>query len=86
MELIRILIQLIFEEVELVSQMTWVTVVLPTKGNNNFCGIGLIEPFQKVVQDIVSERLGAINLHYSLHAFMAERGVRMAIIELKLAQ
>ncbi len=66
--------------------MTWVMVVLLPKGNDDFCGIGLIEPFQKAVQIIVSERLGAIELHDSLHGFVVERGTGTAIIELKLAQ
>jgi len=80
------LVQLIFEKGEIPSQMTWVMVVLLPKGNDDYRGIGLIEPFQKVVQIIVSERLGAIELHDSLHGFVAERGTGTAIIELKLAQ
>ncbi len=60
--------------------------MLLPKGKDDFCFICLIDPFQKVVQVIVSERLGVIELHDSLHGFVVERGMGTAILELKLAQ
>ncbi len=61
-------------------------IILLPKGNGKYRGIGLIEPFQKVIQVIVSERLGVIGIHDCLHGFMSNRGMVTAILELKLAQ
>ena len=39
------LIQLVFEKGEIPSQMLWVVILLLSKGNGEYQGIGLIEPF-----------------------------------------
>ena len=80
------LIKLIFEKGELPTQMLWVVIVLLPKGNGDYCGIGLIERFQKVFQIVMGVRLQSIELHYCLHGFLAERGTGTATLELKLAQ
>ena len=40
--------------------MQWVIVVLLPKGGGDFCGIGLIEPWWKVVEVIMDQRLEVI--------------------------
>ncbi len=51
------LIQLMFEKGELPTQMLWVTGILILKGSGDYCGIKLIEPFQKFTQILFDDRL-----------------------------
>ena len=80
------LMQAIWVRGEIPQQMLWVIVVLIPKGGGDFRGIGLLEPFWKVIESVMDQRLNIIELHDSLHGFRAERGTGTATIEAKLAQ
>jgi hypothetical protein len=66
--------------------MSWMIVVLLPKGGGNFRGIGLLDPFWKVVEKVMVCRLGSIEFHPCLHGGLPKRGAGMATIEAKLAQ
>ena len=80
------LTQSIFEQGRVPRQMLWLIVVLIPKGNGDFRGIGLLEPFWKVLEIVMDIRLQAIPLHDSLHGFTSGRGTGTATMEVKLAQ
>jgi hypothetical protein len=80
------LIQAIWERGEIPEQMSWMVVVLLPKGGGNFRGIGLLNPFWKVVKKIMVCRLGSIEFHPCLHGGLPKRGTGTATIEAKLAQ
>jgi hypothetical protein len=61
-------------------------VVLLPKGGGDFRGIGLLNPFWKVVEKVMVCRLGSIEFHPCLHGGLPKRGTGMATIEAKLAQ
>ncbi len=67
-------------------QLLWSIVVLIPKGGGDFCGIGLLEPYWKVLEWIMDSRLGSMELHDTLHGCLAQRGTGTACIEAKLAQ
>ena len=60
--------------------------VLLPKGNNNYQGIGLLEPFWKVLENLMDTRLEVIPLHECLHGFTKGRGTGTATMEAKLTQ
>ena len=68
--------------------MLWLIVVLIPKGNGNFHGIGLLEPFWKILEIVLDIRLQLIPLDDNLHGFMSGRGTgtSAATMEIKLAQ
>jgi hypothetical protein len=66
--------------------MTWEIIVLLPKGGGNYCGIGLLEPFWKVVEKIMVRQLSSIKFHDCFHGGLPKRGTGMASIEAKLAQ
>ena len=66
--------------------MTWLIVVLLLKGRGDYRGIGLLEPFWKVVEVITEKRLQIISFHDSLHGFLSKQGVGTTTMETKLAQ
>ena len=80
------LIQIVWAEGEIPQQMAWMTVVLLPKGGGDYRGIGLLEPFWKVVEILMDGRMEAINFHDCLHGFLKGRGTGTATIEAKLAQ
>jgi hypothetical protein len=80
------LIQAIWKWGEILEQMSWVVVVLLPKGGGDFRGIGLLDPFWKVVEKIMVCRLGSIEFHPCLHGGLPKRGMGTATIEAKLAQ
>ncbi len=61
-------------------------VMLLPKGGGNFRGIGLLDPFWKVVEKVMVCQLGNIEFHPCLHGGPTKRGTGMATIEAKLAQ
>jgi hypothetical protein len=79
------LIQTIWERGEIPEQMSWMVIVLLPKGGGDFQGIGLLNPFWKVVEKIMVCRLGTIEFHPCLHGGLPKRGTGMATIEVKLA-
>ena len=56
------------------------------KGGGDYRGIGLIEPFWKVIECIMDDRLNVIEFHDCLHGFLAGKGTGTATIEAKLSQ
>ncbi len=56
------------------------------KGGGNYHGIGLLEPFWKVVEKIMVPRLSSIEFHDCLHCGLPKQGTGTASIEAKLAQ
>ena len=80
------LIQAIWEMGYIPQQMLWVIVVLIPKGGGDYRGIGLLEPFWKLIEVVMDRRLNIVELHDSLHGFRAGRGCGTATIEAKLAQ
>jgi hypothetical protein len=61
------LIQAICKWGEIPEQMSWMVIVLLPKGGGNFGGIGLLDPFWKVMEKIMVCRLGTIEFHPCLH-------------------
>jgi hypothetical protein len=47
------LMQAIWEHGSVPKQMRWETIVLLPKGGGDYCGIGLLEPFWKVMEKIM---------------------------------
>jgi hypothetical protein len=80
------LIQTIWEWGEIPEQMSWMVIILLPKGGGNFQGIGLLDPFWKVVEKIMMCQMGSIEFHPCLHGGLPKRGTGMATIEAKLAQ
>ena len=80
------LIQAIWNRGEIPEQMSWMIVVLLPKGGGNFRGIGLLDPFWKVVEKVMVCRLGSIEFHPCLHGGLPKRGTGTVTIEAKLAQ
>ena len=80
------LVQIVWAEGEIPQQMGWMTVVLLPKGGGDFRGIGLLEPFWKVIEVLMDQRLEAIEFHDCLHGFLKGRGTGTAGLEAKLAQ
>ena len=80
------LIQAVWERGEIPEQMSWMIVVLLPKGGGDYRGIGLLDPFWKVVEKIMVCRLGSIEFHPCLHGGLPKRGTGTATIEAKLAQ
>ena len=62
------------------------TVVLLPKGGGNYRSIGLLEPFWKVIEVLMDQRLEVIKFHDCLHGFLKGRGTGMAAMEAKMAQ
>jgi hypothetical protein len=66
--------------------MTGEIIFLLPKGGGNYCGIGLLEPFWKVVEKIMVRRLSLIKFHYCLHGGLPKQGTGTTSIEAKLAR
>jgi hypothetical protein len=80
------LIQAIWERGCVPDQMTWEIIVLLPKGGEDYHGIGLLEPFWKVVEKIMVRQLSSIKFHDCLHGGLPKWGTGTASIEVKLAQ
>ena len=50
--------------------MQWVIIVLLPKDGGNYHGIGLLEPFWKVVEILIDKRLEVVEFHDCLHGFL----------------
>ena len=68
------MIQTIWDQGEIPMQMSWMVVVLLPKGGGDFRGIGLLDPFWKVVEKVMVRRLGTIEFHPCLHGGLPKRG------------
>ncbi len=70
----------------LAEQMKWAIIVLLPKGNGEYHRIGLLDPFWKVVENIMVAQFASIKFHDSLHGGLTKRGTGTAMIEAKLYQ
>ncbi len=70
------LMQAVWEHGSIPEQMRWEIVVLLPKGGGDYRGIGLLEPFWKVVEKIMVAQLALIKFHDGLHGRLpgGERG------------
>ncbi len=80
------LMQAVWEQGSIPEQMKWEIIVLLPKGGGDYRGIGLLEPFWKVVEKIMVARLLSVEFHDSLHGRLLGRGTGNATIEAKLHQ
>jgi hypothetical protein len=80
------LIQIIWKQREILEQMSWMVIILLPNGGGNLRGIGLLNPFWKVVEKIMVCQLGTIEFHPCLHGGLPKRGMGMTTIEAKLVQ
>jgi hypothetical protein len=78
------LMQAIWEHGSVPKQMRWEIIVLLPKGNSEYCGISLLNPFWKVVEKIMVAWLALIQFYDSLHGRLSKRGTGTAMIEAKL--
>ena len=87
LEMVIGLIQANFLEDNLEVDCAWKTVVLIPKGNNNFCGIRLVEVLWKTMTRILNCRLKAvIQFHDTMPSFCICRGTRTGSLGAKLIQ
>ena len=56
--------------------MQWLIVVLLPKGGGDYYGIGLLDPFWKVVEVIMDKMIQVIEFYDSLYGFLLKRGDR----------
>ncbi len=70
--------QTIWERGSVPEQMTWEIIVLLPKGGGDYPGIGLLEPFWKVVEKIIVRRLALIEFHICLHGGLPKKGTGIA--------
>ncbi len=80
------LVQTVWDEGCIPPQLGWVITVLVPKGRGGYCGIGLLKPIWKVIEQVMDHWLEAIVLHNSLHGCCNQRGTDTAVIEAKLTQ
>jgi hypothetical protein len=80
------MIQTIWDQGEIPLQMSWMIVVLLLKGGGDSRGIGLLNPYWKVVEKIMVCCMGAIEFHPCLHGGLPKGGTGMATIEAKMTQ
>ena len=80
------LMQTIWMHGTIPQQMLWVIMVLIPKGGGNYCGLGLLGPFWKVIEVVMDRRLQVVEFHDSLHGFLKGCGCGTATMEAKLAQ
>ena len=74
------LLQAIWEQGCVPKQMRWEIIVLLLKGNGDYRGIGLLDPFWKVVEKIMVARFASIKFHDCLHGGLSKRGTGTATI------
>ncbi len=80
------LLQAVWQNGSVPTQMTWMIIVLIPKGGGNYCGIGLLDPIWEVIEKVMVAQLSVIKLHDCLHGGLPHRGTGSAIMEVKLHQ
>jgi hypothetical protein len=80
------MMQAVWEHGSIPKQMKWEIIVLLPKRGGDYHGIGLMEPFWKVVEKIMLTQLLSIKFHDGLHGGLPGRGMGTATIKAKLAQ
>ncbi len=74
------LMQAVWEHGSIPEQMRWEIIVLLPKDGSDYCGIGLLEPFWKVVEKIMVARLALIKFHDGFHGGLPGQGMGTATI------
>ena len=80
------LVQAVWEEGRIPTQLGWVVTVLIPKGGGDYRGICLFELIWKVIKRVIDQRLKAIALHNNLHGCCNGWGTGTTVIEAKLTQ
>ena len=80
------LVQVVWEEGRIPTQLGWVVTVLIPNGGGDYHGIGLLKPIWKVIEQVIGKWLEAIALHDSLHSYRIGWGTGTTVIEVKLWQ
>ena len=79
------ILQTKFREVRLPEECTCNTVVITTKVNGEFRGIGLVEVLWKSLLRVVNWQIGAeVKFHYMIHIFRVNLGTGSAYLKAKL--
>ena len=61
------LMQAVWEQGSIPEQMKWKIIDLLPKGGGDYCGIGLLEPFWKVIKKIMVAWLLSVEFHDNHH-------------------
>jgi hypothetical protein len=77
------LMQAVWEQGSIPEQMKWKIIVLLPKGGGDYPGIGLLEPFWKVIEKIMVAQLLSVEFHDSLHGGLLGRGAGTTTIKAK---
>ncbi len=80
------LMQATWESGTVRTQMSWMVIVLLSKGGGDYRGIGLLDPMGKVLEKIMVAQISCLELHNCLHGGLPRRGTGTAIMEVKLNQ
>jgi hypothetical protein len=80
------MMEAIWEQGSVPKQMRWEIIILLPKRGGGYHGIGLLEPFWKVVEKFMVAGLAPIKFHDGLHSRLLGWGMGTAKIEAKLAQ
>ena len=78
------LVQAVWEEGRIPTQLGLVITVLIPKGGGDYRGIGLLKRIWKVIERVIDKWLKAIALHNSLHDCRNGRGMGTVVIKAKL--
>jgi hypothetical protein len=78
--------QAVWEQGSIPEQMKWEIIILLPKGGGDYCRIGLLEPFWKVIEKIMVAQLLSVEFHDSLHGGLLGRGTGTTTIKAKLHQ
>ena len=69
------------------TELLWTALLLIPKLNVDNWGIGILEVFWKVVEEVIENQINSVvQFHDGLHGFCAGRGTGTSTMELKLAQ
>jgi hypothetical protein len=74
------MMQAIWEHGSVPEQMRWEIIILLPKGGGDYRGVGLLEPFWKVVEKIMVAWLVSIKFHDGLNGGLPGQGMGMATI------
>ena len=80
------LVQIVWEQGTIPTQLGWVITVLIPKGGGDYCGIGLLELIRKVIKRVMNHRLKVVSLHDSPYGCRSGQGTGTAVIKAKLTQ
>ena len=78
--------QAVWEQGSASEQIRWEIIVVLPKDGGDYHGIGLLEPYWKVVEKIMVAQLALIKFHDCLHGRLSNWGAGTATIKAKLHQ